>query len=93
MGVGAARKARAICDNVENVVAIELLCAAQAQEFGGGLRCGVGAQAAYAALRARVPALDADRYLQPDLEAARRLVVSGELVAAVDRAVASPLEA
>jgi histidine ammonia-lyase len=93
MGVGAARKARAICDNVESVLAIELLCAAQAQEFGEGLSCGVGAQATYAALRQHVPALEEDRFLHPDLEAARRLVVSGDLVRAVDAAVASALEA
>jgi histidine ammonia-lyase len=93
MGVGAARKARAICDNVESVLAIELLCAAQAQELGDRLRCGAGAQAAYAALRAHVAALEEDRYLHPDIEAARRLVASGELVRAVDAAIDGALEA
>jgi histidine ammonia-lyase len=37
-----------------------------------------------------VPALDADRYLAPDLAAVERLVASGELVAAAE-GVAGPL--
>ncbi len=91
MGTIAARRARTIAANVERVLAIELLCAAQAREFKRELRAGVGAQAAYAALRAQVPALEQDRYLQPDIEAARALIASGELVAAVERANGAPL--
>jgi histidine ammonia-lyase len=91
MGLTAARKARAICDNVEGVLAIELLCAAQAHEFHRELRAGDGAQAAYELLRERVPPLDRDRWLHADLLAARELVASGALVAAVERAV-GPLQ-
>jgi histidine ammonia-lyase len=87
MGVTAARKARAILDNTEYVVAIELLCAAQAHEFNVHLRAGDGAQAAYELLRTRVAKLDADRYLHDDLRAARELVANGALVASVERAV------
>ncbi len=87
MGVTAARKARAIADNLERVLAIELLCAAQAREFHRELSAGDGAEAAYRTLRARVAPLAEDRYLAPDLEAARRLVAGGALVAEVERAV------
>jgi histidine ammonia-lyase len=87
MGVTAARKARAICDNVERVLAIELVCAAQAREFSLHLRAGAGAEAAYAALRKSVRPLHGDRYLARDLELARQVIVSGELVAAVERVV------
>ena len=92
MGVTAARKARAICDNVEHVLAIEWLCAAQAHEFHVGLRAGRGAQAACDALRARVPSLKEDRILADDFAVARELIASGELVAAVE-AITGPLEA
>lgn len=87
MGVTAARKARTIADNVENVLAIEYLCAAQAHEFHIDLRAGVGAQAAYDLIRTRVAPLGSDRVLRPDIEAARELIASGELVAAVEAAV------
>ena len=87
MGVVAARKAREIAENVEQVLAIELLCAAQAREFHKELRAGKGAAAAYDALREVVSALAADRYLKPDIEAARELIRSGRLVSAVEAAV------
>jgi histidine ammonia-lyase len=90
MGMGAARKAREIAANTEVVLAIELLCAAQAREFNRELRAGKGAEAAYAALREVVPALKKDRYLKRDIEAARELVASGELVRAVEK-VTGPL--
>jgi histidine ammonia-lyase len=90
MGVTAARKARAILDNVEAVLAIEWLCAAQAHEFHADLRAGEGAQAAHELLRTRVPPLEGDRYLHDDLRAAREMLASGALVAAVETA-AGPL--
>jgi histidine ammonia-lyase len=87
MGVTAARKAHAVCDNVESVLAIEWLCAAQAREFHGELRAGKGADAAHKCLRRRVKPLAKDRYLHADIEAAREMLRSGELVAAVESAV------
>lgn len=86
MGVTAARKARTICDNVERVLGIELLAAGQAREHHRQLRAGKGAQAAWRALRRRVPPLDGDRFLHDDITAAVELVVSGELVRVVERA-------
>ncbi|MCP3914589.1 MAG: histidine ammonia-lyase [bacterium] len=85
MGITAVRKARTILDNTEQVVGIELVCAGQAREFNKKLRAGRGAEAAYAALRERVRPLKNDRYLEPDLAAARELVASGDLVRAVER--------
>ena len=93
MGVTAARKARTIALNTETVLAIEYLCAGQAHEFHRDLRAGDGAEAAYQLLRTRVAPLEGDRFLQPDIEAARDLVVSGALVRAVEQALGAPLEA
>jgi histidine ammonia-lyase len=87
MGVTAARKCRTILDNVEAVLGIELVCGAQAREFSPDLRAGLGAQAAYAAARAVIEPLEGDRYLEPDLRAARECIASGALVGAVEEAV------
>lgn len=87
MGVTAARKARMILDNVEAGLGIELVCGAQAREFSGDLRAGRGAEAAYAEVRKTVEALGGDRYLEPDLRAAKECIGSGRLVGAVEGAV------
>jgi histidine ammonia-lyase len=77
MGAHGAVKARRVLRNTEAVLGIELLCAAQALEFRKPLRPGAGVQRAYERVRARVPALDADRVLAPDIEAAAALVREG----------------
>ena len=87
MGVTAARKARAVCTNVELVLSIEALCAAQARDFHPDLKAGTGAQAAYDLIRAHVPSLETDRYLKADLDATFELLDSGLLLAAVEKAV------
>jgi histidine ammonia-lyase len=92
MGVTAARKARAIVTNVEGVLAIELLCAAQAREFHPEVRAGRGAEAARECVRTRVPPLERDRFLHADLVATTEMVTSGALVRAVE-AAAGALEA
>lgn len=93
MGTTAARKARAIITNVERVLGIEWICAAQGREFNSEVRAGDGAQVAHDVLRRTVAALGEDRYLHPDLEAAARGVASGELVDEVERSLGSSLEA
>ncbi|HED65000.1 MAG TPA: histidine ammonia-lyase [Planctomycetes bacterium] len=87
MGMTAARKARTVVGNVERILGIEYLCAAQARDFHAELLPGRGALAAYELLRANIPALDRDRYLADDLERASELIRSGELLAAVEGAV------
>jgi histidine ammonia-lyase len=87
MGVTAARKLREVVSNVEYVLALEWLCAAQAREFKKELRAGRGAQAAHDLLRRHVKPLARDRYLHDDIETTRALVRDGELVRAVERAI------
>jgi histidine ammonia-lyase len=65
--------------NLEAVLGIELMCAAQALEFLKPLRPGRGVERAYELLRERVPALEGDRVLATDIEAATGLVRSGGL--------------
>ena len=91
MGAGAALKARRAVGLAREVTAIELTLAAQALDFRAPLRPGRGTAAAHAAVRARIPRLDADRYLKADLDAARTLVVDGVLLAAAELVI-GPLE-
>ena len=88
MGSIAARHARMILDNVERVLAIELLVAAQALDARlallPGTTPGVGVLEAHRRIRAVVPRLDGDREPGPDLAAATTLVRTGALVDLVD---------
>lgn len=83
----AARKAARIAEHTMTVLAIELLCAAQAIDFHAPLRPGTGTGAAHGMLRERIPHLGEDRVLAPDIARARDLIDSDELVAAAESAV------
>jgi len=87
MGSIAARKATEILRNVEYILAIELLCAAQGIDFRGLDKLGKGTSIAYSMIRKRVPVLKEDRVLCKDVEAMVELIRSGELVEAVERAL------
>jgi len=91
MGTTAARKAVDVCTNAERVIAIELLCAAQALDFREGLKPGVGTFAAHQAIRRAVPHLSVDRQVSRDIDAVTDLIRSGLLLRAVELA-AGPLE-
>jgi histidine ammonia-lyase len=82
-----ARKARDIVRNAEHVVAIELLCAAQALDLFTNLKPGAGTLAAYRVIRRRVPHLERDRVLATDIEAVVGLMRTGELLNEVETAV------
>ena len=82
MGAHAARKALQVLHNSQQVLAIELVAAAQAVEFGSGA-LGFGTGAAYRSVRSAVPHLEEDRILSNDLAAAAELVRSGTVLQAV----------
>jgi histidine ammonia-lyase len=93
MALNAARHAREIVKNIEQVLALELLCAIQAialqlaKPGDRGLRLGAGTQGAYALLRDEgIAILAQDRVLYPDIRTAIRLVRSGSLVRAAREA-------
>jgi len=87
MGMAAALKARRAVRNLEAVLAIELLCAAQALEFLRPLRSSPMLEAAYDRVRRMVAPLRADRYLQPELDALIADVRAGAFAALVDEAL------
>lgn len=80
MAMGAALKLRRILHNVRHVLAVELMCAAQGLEFRRPLKSGPGVEHAFAAVRARVPALTGDRVLGPDIESLAVGIAAGEFV-------------
>jgi len=84
MSAHAARRLAAMAENAVNVIAIELIAAAQGCDFHLPLTSSPPLERARARLRERVPRLDHDRYLAPDIAAAADLVRSGALTTATD---------
>ncbi len=88
----AARKARSITANTEQVIGSEMLMAAQAlslvEPVAKDHPIGKGSAAALAAIRSRIePALDGDRWYAAEMEEARRMVEDGSVVEAVEAAI------
>jgi len=77
MSMGAAWKARRVIGNVRNVLAIELMCAAQGLDFRIPLKAGAGARAAHVKVRKMVEPLLADRVLSRDIEIVARAIEEG----------------
>jgi histidine ammonia-lyase len=78
MGMTAATKLRSVVTNVEHVLAIELLCAAEGLEHRLPLKPGRGALRGYEAVRAHVPRLTRDRPLSADIERLGAAIRHGE---------------
>jgi histidine ammonia-lyase len=91
MGWSAGRKLRTVLGNLERILAVEALCAAQALELRTPLEPGPATGAVTKRIRREIPFMEQDRFLAPDLKAAEELVRTGELVQAAGEAV-GPLE-
>lgn len=90
MGCTAGLKLRQVIDNVERILALELMSAAQGIDFrksavGRTARLGKGTQVAYDRLRGRIPFIEQDTILYDYIEAARQLVSTGEIARAVNQ--------
>ena len=77
MGMLAARHAARVLDGARRLVAIELLCGAQALELRGLAQAGAGTRAAYDAIRRVAAPLADDRGLGDDVEAVADLIEAG----------------
>lgn len=82
-----ARKCREIVKNSQYVIAIELMCAAQALDLFTNLKPGEGTLAAYRIIRDAVPHLEKDRILSKDIETMVELLRSGVIQAEVENRV------
>jgi len=78
MGMTAAIKLRAIVENAEHVLAVELLAAAEGLEYRAPLKPGVGVRRAYELVRAHAPRLTRDRPLSPDIQQLAAVIRRGE---------------
>ena len=87
MGTIAARKAYEIIRNVEYIVAIEMICAAQGVGFHKPLKPGIGVQQAYRTIRKYVKKLDNDKILYPDIEKIAELIRNEEIIRNVEKVV------
>ncbi len=74
MGTTAANKALKILEYAQQVLAIELLCAAQAIDLRRPLTASEVVEQAWKTLREHIPMVTSDRYLAPDLERAAQLI-------------------
>lgn len=76
MGWHAARKLRTLTENLQRILAIELVTAARAIELRAPLEPSPATKKVMTTLREQVPGPGADRFLAPELAAAERVVCS-----------------
>lgn len=91
MGSIAAEKLERILDNAELVVAIELLCAAQALEFHN-IRPGIGSREALFLIREKVARVIDDRPLSKDIESIRDMIMKGQFINRLEEKISIFLE-
>ena len=82
MAAHGARRLMPMVANLEVILGVEAICAAQGIGFRAPLETSAPLARAVAHLRTRVAPLGADRYLAPDLAAAAAMVADGGLVGA-----------
>lgn len=87
MGTIAARKFAQILRNAENVVAMELLSATQALDLLAPLKPAAAVRAVHEKIRQYVPFAKEDRIFAKDVEAIKTLMISNEILKAVQQSV------
>ena len=81
MATYAARRLDDMAQNTAVIIGIELMAAAQGIDFHRPLTTAPHLEHVHAQLRRSVPFFDADRFFAPDIEAAKGMVMRGELSA------------
>ncbi|MEO0428207.1 MAG: histidine ammonia-lyase [Pseudomonadota bacterium] len=82
MAAHGARRLPPMVTNLERILGVELLCAAQGVEFRSPLTTSPALARAITALRAEIPPLVEDRILSPEIDRAAQLIATGHLAAA-----------
>ena len=80
MGSISARKTLSIIENLEMILAVELLCAAQAFDYRRPMRSGVIIEACHNMIRERIDHAEEDRIFANDIQTTREIITSGKLV-------------
>jgi histidine ammonia-lyase len=88
MGNTACLKVRQILLNVEHILSIELMAAAQGIDFrreihGQDTKLGLGTQPVYQLIRTKAPFIEADRVMYPFINAVKELIQSGRIDSAI----------
>jgi len=84
MGGYAARKALEVVNNVETIIAIELMCAAQGIDLLRPLKSTLPLEELHKMVRSVVPVLEKDRFMKPDIDACLQLVQQNMVWKAVE---------
>lgn len=95
MGSIGARKALQVCNNLEKVLAIEMICAAQAIDFKRPMRSGPILELVHAEIRKHISFAVEDRLFAIDIQKATEFIRSNalvELMSNYSNAVNSPFE-
>jgi histidine ammonia-lyase len=84
MGATSALKLKKVTDNLEQILALELLSAAQGIDFrrkimGRDKRLGKGTQPVYDLIRQNVPFIEKDEVMYPHIRVVRNLVAEGKI--------------
>jgi len=92
----AGRKLLKLISNLEFLLGIEMICAAQALDFrlasGSAVKMGKGVRIAYEQCRSEISFLVDDRILYPDFEKVQRMIHDGDLVSRVENELGKLLE-
>jgi histidine ammonia-lyase len=90
MATHAARRLADMADNAAGVIAIELLASVQGIEFHRPLKSSAYLERIIATVRGRVRHYAVDRFFAPDIESAKKLVVSGAFLSLLGEAGLTP---
>ncbi len=82
MAAHGARRLQRMVENLDRILGVELLCAAQGVEFRAPLETSGPLKSVVRRLRKDVDTLNDDRYLAPELEIAHSLISTAEIVTA-----------
>ena len=80
MAMGAALKLRQVVANLERILAIEFLCAAQGIDYLRPLKAGITVEAAYQYIRNRISHVSVDRALSRDIDQMIRIMNEPEFI-------------
>ncbi|MGI9355091.1 MAG: aromatic amino acid lyase, partial [Rhizobiaceae bacterium] len=83
MAAHGARRLARMNRNLNSIIGVELMCAAQGIEFRAPLKTSPKLAEAMAVIRDQVPTIEQDRYLADDIAKAAALVADGTLIEAL----------
>lgn len=84
MAAHGARRLSRMNANLNVILGVEAMCAAQGVEFRAPLKTSAALTRVISDLRAMVPSIGEDRYLAPDIEAAASMIATGGLLRSVE---------